>query len=363
MENAMHLTDKQIALADAMNAIVTRYGPFELGDDANGCDYRDAEENKPNYGKCCCECAFYRGGGCSIVNGQVDPMGVCRFWLISDYTLENSEYDTEEDGSETEQKPMEDEMEDEMKAVLSTAQRNKLPDSDFVIPEDRAFPVMDASDVRDAVSSWGRYRGKITFDVFKSRLIALAKRKGLTGSLPTSWSDEKKSVDDNDLSIKAVSAEEDVYRGLGIVFGSVDLVNDKFTKNTYIGQERDFKGMPLYWDHSLESIPDPIGSVIKSEVDDTGVWFEFQLNRRNKYIGRIKELIQSGAVGLSTGAPTHLTRRENGELKSWVVTELSVTPQPAEYKTFIEKVSDVAQPEEQVESPSQRVVLLLRGKR
>jgi hypothetical protein len=363
----VYLTDKQIAIADAFNAIVTRYGPFELGDDANGCEYKDAEENKPNYGKCCCECAFYRSGGCAIVNGQVEAMGVCRFWVISDNALENSEYDTEEYESEGEQKPAEDQaedqMEDEMKAVLSTAQRNKLPDGDFVIPEDRAFPVVDASDVRDAVSSWGRYRGKITFDVFKARLIALAKRKGLTGSLPTSWGDEKKSVDLDDLSIKSVSAEEDVYRGLGIVFGSVDLVGDKFTKNTYIGQERDFKGMPLYWDHSLETISDPIGSVTKSEIDDTGVWFEFQLNRRNKYIGRIKELIQSGAVGLSTGAAHHLTRRERGELKTWVPAELSITPQPAEYKTYIEKVSDAPQPEEQPESPSQRVILLLRGKR
>lgn len=355
----MHLTDKQVAIADALNAIVTRYGPFELGDDANGCDYKDGEENSPNYGKCCCECVFFRNGGCAIVNGQVDPMGICRFWIISDNALEENEYDEDmNEESETES----DSLEDDMKAVLSSAQRNKLPDSDFVIPEDRAFPVMDASDVKDAVSSWGRYRGSITFDVFKERLIKMAKRKGLEKALPMSWVESKKSVDDV-VSIKSVNVDEDVYRGLGIVFGSVDLYNDRFTKSTYIGQERDFKGMPLYFDHSLEAIADPIGNVIKSEVDDTGVWFEFQLNRRNKYVGRIKELIQSGALGLSTGCAHHLTRRENGELKSWVVTELSVTPTPAEYKTYIEKVnveSDVApQPEEQ----SQNFILLVRGKK
>lgn len=329
----MHLTEKQIAIADALNAIVTRFGAFEMGDDANGCEYKDAEQNSPSYGKCCCECAFYRGGGCSIVNGQVEDMGVCRFWVISDQTLEENDSEDglqpeSEDSAETES----DSLEDDMKAVLSSAQRNKLPDSDFVIPEDRAFPVMDASDVKDAVSSWGRYRGKITFDVFKERLIKLAKRKGLEKALPMSWMESKKSVDDV-VSIKSVNVDEDVYRGLGIVFGSVDLYNDRFTKSTYIGQERDFKGMPLYFDHSLEAIADPIGNVIKSEVDDTGVWFEFQLNRRNKYVGRIKELIQSGALGLSTGCAHHLTRRENGELKSWVVTELSVTPTPAEYQT------------------------------
>lgn len=357
----MMLTDKQIALADALNAIVTRYGPFELGDDANGCDYKDGEENTPHYGKCCSECAFYRGGGCAIVNGQVDPHGLCRFWLISDKSLEENE---SEDGmdDESEDESEYDSLEDEMKSMLSSAQRNKLADSDFVIPEDRAFPVLDTSDVKDAVSSWGRYRGKITFDVFKERLIKLAKRKGLEKALPTSWMDSAKSFDDF-TSIKSVNVDDDVYRGLGIVFGSVDLYNDKFTKNTYIGQERDFKGMPLYWDHSLESIPDPIGSVVKSEVDDTGVWFEFQLNRRNKYVGRIKELINSGALGLSTGCANHLTRREEGELKSWVVTEISVTPTPAEYKTFISKVEPETPKEEQSSSASQNVILFVRGKR
>ena len=150
----MYLTEKQIAIADALNAIVTRFGAFEMGDDANGCEYKDAEQNTPNYGKCCCECAFYRGGGCSIVNGQVEDMGVCRFWVISDQTLEeNDSEDGLQSESEDSAETTTDSLEDDMKAVLSSAQRNKLPDSDFVIPEDRAFPVMDASDVKDAVSS------------------------------------------------------------------------------------------------------------------------------------------------------------------------------------------------------------------
>jgi len=68
--------------------------------------------------------------------------------------------------------------------------RADLEDSDFVDPERRAFPIMTRQDVRDAVSSWGRYRGPMTFEEFKRRLIALAKRKGLEDALPQSWTEE-----------------------------------------------------------------------------------------------------------------------------------------------------------------------------
>lgn len=70
--------------------------------------------------------------------------------------------------------------------------RTELEDSDFVFPEERAFPVMTSKDVRDAVSSWGRYRGKETFDTFKKRLTALAKRKDMIDALPAGWREETK---------------------------------------------------------------------------------------------------------------------------------------------------------------------------
>lgn len=68
--------------------------------------------------------------------------------------------------------------------------RSDLEDSDFVFPEERSFPVMTSKDVRDAVSSWGRYRGAASFDTFKKRLTALAKRKGFADALPASWDNE-----------------------------------------------------------------------------------------------------------------------------------------------------------------------------
>lgn len=70
--------------------------------------------------------------------------------------------------------------------------RSKIPHEDFVFPEDApdgGFPIVKQGDVSDAVSSWGRYKGTRTFAEFKSRLTAIAKRKGFTAALPDKWSD------------------------------------------------------------------------------------------------------------------------------------------------------------------------------
>ncbi len=69
--------------------------------------------------------------------------------------------------------------------------RDELKDSDFVFSDERAFPIKTAQDVEDAVSSWGRYKGKHSFDDFKKELTSLAKRKGFESSLPAEWSQEK----------------------------------------------------------------------------------------------------------------------------------------------------------------------------
>ncbi len=77
---------------------------------------------------------------------------------------------------------------DALKAVrFGGKKRSDLKDSDFVFSDDRAFPIMIAADVSGAVSSWGRYKGKHTFDEFKKNLTALAKRKGFAKELPAKW--------------------------------------------------------------------------------------------------------------------------------------------------------------------------------
>lgn len=70
--------------------------------------------------------------------------------------------------------------------------RTELKDSDFVIPSERAFPIMIGQDVKDAVSNFGRYSGDISYDEFKRLLVKIAKRKGLQSSLPKTIKEEFK---------------------------------------------------------------------------------------------------------------------------------------------------------------------------
>jgi hypothetical protein len=71
--------------------------------------------------------------------------------------------------------------------------RSKLKDSDFLDSKRRSFPVMSCKDVKDAVSTWGMYKGPMSFDTFKSKLKSRAKKLGCDGALPKSWGDESKS--------------------------------------------------------------------------------------------------------------------------------------------------------------------------
>ena len=68
--------------------------------------------------------------------------------------------------------------------------RDDLKDSDFLDPERRSFPIKTCQDVKDAVSSWGRYTGSMTFEQFKDRLSRKATDLGCSKSLPKAWKDE-----------------------------------------------------------------------------------------------------------------------------------------------------------------------------
>lgn len=71
--------------------------------------------------------------------------------------------------------------------VTKASVRKKLADEDFVDPEGRRFPIASCADVSDAVSSYGRANPKIPYGKFKSRLTAIAKRKGCADALPDDW--------------------------------------------------------------------------------------------------------------------------------------------------------------------------------
>lgn len=135
-------------------------------------------------------------------------------------------------------------------------------------------------------------------------------------------------------SVKMVG--EYTIRGRGIVYGGRDLQGDTFTAQTDLGDSRSMVGLPVYYDHALGTMRGQIGTVKAWIPEDDGIDVEIELDRNNKYIQQILQLVKKGKMGLSTGALSHLVERKSGELKRWIVGEISLTPTPAEPRTFVQ---------------------------
>lgn len=130
------------------------------------------------------------------------------------------------------------------------------------------------------------------------------------------------------------SLGDNLIKGRAIVYGGRDIVGDYFTKDTDLGETRSMIGMPVYYDHALGSIRGRIGEVKEWIPTDDGIDVVIELDKRRNYVEQVMELVKKGAIGLSTGAIGHLVHREAGELKRWVVGELSLTTRPCEPRTM-----------------------------
>ena len=86
----MRLNETQKLLYETLEAVVERVGSFDQGSGANGAHYM---EKNPfvKEGMVCANCVFYEGGqGCEIVTGLIDPMALCKFWIIPEDLLDPS---------------------------------------------------------------------------------------------------------------------------------------------------------------------------------------------------------------------------------------------------------------------------------
>ena len=84
--------------------------------------------------------------------------------------------------------------------------RNKLKDSDFVLSDERRFPVVAPADVEDAWQSWGQYKGPTEFDTFKKKLTAHAKKLGpsFEDKLPKAWKTQPQTTVKASVDVEAI---------------------------------------------------------------------------------------------------------------------------------------------------------------
>ena len=107
--NADSYTLKQNLLYETLENIAHETGMFGKGIDGNGAHYMEASAFA-DQGMVCANCAFYVGGrACHLVSGQINPEGLCKFWIIPNVLLEDalsrSKHDEDEDDLESD-KPM-----------------------------------------------------------------------------------------------------------------------------------------------------------------------------------------------------------------------------------------------------------------
>ena len=118
-----------------------------------------------------------------------------------------------------------------------------------------------------------------------------------------------------------------------------DLEGDYFTAKTDFGEMRETN---VLYQHGFDAIfgKKSIGrGTLK--IDEVGVWFEAQLEMRDEYEKMLLELVEAGALGLSSGTASHLVERQRTRkawfIKSWPLgLDASLTPTPAEPNTMVQ---------------------------
>lgn len=122
-------------------------------------------------------------------------------------------------------------------------------------------------------------------------------------------------------------------QGYGVIFDSIDLDGEKFTKETNFFIDG-VNHVPVLWSHNLKEIKGIIGKATIGQIDDTGVLFNIIIDRSNKYLSLVKQLVGMGRIGLSTGALPQTVEKDGGVIKSWQLAEISLTETPAEFLTL-----------------------------
>jgi hypothetical protein len=173
MDSTQSLIDSVLGSRTKALNTGARVSLFLNEDDVAGAKRQDLEDFGPDDGRNNLDEA-----------GTIDDID----FLTQGYNIDG-QYVSDNDGDAY----VEGEMAETSKEKIPSAKRKKLEDSDFVLPGERKFPVTTPKGVMQAVNSWGRYEGDTGFATFKANLIALAKRKGFTKSLPQKWQEEKKS--------------------------------------------------------------------------------------------------------------------------------------------------------------------------
>lgn len=199
---------------------------------------------------------------------------------------------------------------------------------------------------------------------FLSRHNCSAKRDplapGFWACLDWQRTSEGKSVDGDDMdsnALKAISKTDTELRvgNYMVLFGGRDLegvlsprrnqdgsAGEYFTKSTaFDSQYTDVDLLAVDWEHGYGELgkDEVLGRVDwkTARIDDKGLFVERVLNRRNRYVKYLEELIEAGLIGNSSEAVSDgVEKAPNGEIVRWPLRRDTLTVTPMEPRMITE---------------------------
>ena len=236
---------------------------------------------------------------------------------------------------------------------ISEEERNKIPSADFAGPN-HSFPINSQAHVLAAAHLYGRAEDP---EKIKANIIKIARRKGY--ALPPEWQEDGEK---DDSAMKSILVGGGAVKRIGDnkIGGHFVIFSDPMTPDLsgqdYFNADTDFDTKDgdtktLYFQHGFdETLGDAKIGIATVKRDDKGLYVEAELKvmdpekwsdevvaERKKYISKIMDLVDQGVLGYSSGAVSHLVRREaKGNatwIKSWPLGEISLTHTPAEPRT------------------------------
>ncbi len=141
-------------------------------------------------------------------------------------------------------------------------------------------------------------------------------------------------------------------KGYLVRFGSpdaTDLEGDYFTPQTDFGfpiKAGERVPLNVYYHHGMDKMigKKSIGTGYV-KMDETGLWYEAQLDMADEYGSMIANLCKQGKMGYSSGAAGHMVERKSvgkaSEITRWCIAEASITPTPAEYRNSVKSLEEM----------------------
>lgn len=92
MDEIADLNARQQAMYHAFEIITEAFGQFDQSSGPDGSHYMSEEQNPfAEQGLMCANCCFYEGGQqCEIVSGDIEPMALCKLWVIKETLIDEN---------------------------------------------------------------------------------------------------------------------------------------------------------------------------------------------------------------------------------------------------------------------------------